>query len=289
MKSPADVQYAHRVVKRRLSTIEKSSIHTVAGSALIMPAVPGTEVEELLRMGFDPTDLVVIEHDAERARELYEYYFERHEGLRIHLITASEYLQRGSHLLTYAHLDYEGNVDTGKLSDLEYLILHRLAPYARVRFSVSINRGHKTNGLRAEEKYLALISKLAELGRMFDKVRVTTFNAYESEIRANHLNLAHFFGVTMFVSAFFGLDVTEFLAADITDLQPKGTHLVRDPFYVNHYEGGDAARTQMASTWVDLVPLPLEILAHNYDQWVGREIAELLRRLEDPVIEFTEL
>lgn len=124
--------------KRALSSYEKSSlrpVHTV-GQALIMPSVPGTEIEELIAIGFSPRNLHCVEETEELADTLYTHYWEQ---VSVHLIEFSDFLVRATTPFTYIHADYCGHLRREQIAGIEEAVTH-LDHYARLRISIMSSR-----------------------------------------------------------------------------------------------------------------------------------------------------
>lgn len=97
--------FAKKHNKRALSCKEKASLPAqfmAAGRALIFPAAPNLEVEELLDVGWDKTNIVALEKDSRVATKLSQYYG---DSLALHECRASQYLSQTDEQFSYLHLD----------------------------------------------------------------------------------------------------------------------------------------------------------------------------------------
>lgn len=125
--------------KRQLSIFEKESLLYTDGLALVMPAEPNGEVEELIAAGYHERMIIGVEKDQTLADSLHIYYW---DTVDIKWSEIGFWLHRSKAFYGYIHLDYCSqfkNTSTGidVLSELHGLesTMSRLTSHARIRVS----------------------------------------------------------------------------------------------------------------------------------------------------------
>lgn len=127
-----------RPIKRSLSLYEKQNLPNITGRALLLPAEPNTEIEELVDAGVDPWKITCVEQDPDAAamlRAAYGDYVNLFEGDVFDI--ASRYLARGQY--GYIHLDLLGQTDLDMLYMIS-LCTELMAVPARFRVSTTYGR-----------------------------------------------------------------------------------------------------------------------------------------------------
>lgn len=132
-------------VKRGLSIAEKLSLtdQQRSGLCLVMPAVSGTEIEELAAVGVPLHNIFAVEQNQELADRLYGYYW---DTVSIHWEEIGVWLTRAKNFYSYMHIDYCSQLGPKQCAGITSAC-KRLADHARLRVSVTISR-------RSEKQFL---------------------------------------------------------------------------------------------------------------------------------------
>lgn len=243
-----------RPVKRHLSVYEKSSfpVDRRPGKFLILPATPGTEVEELVGIGADYRDIVAIEKDQAAADGLYEYYFDQ---LHVHWIDVGSFIERAhSGEYSYVHLDYCGHMKDDEVAAIA-ATARILAPQSRLR--VSLFRNRKTakqdafESMIRDSMLIPLIKCLAsadprlgweELEASFKDSSDTT------QLVATICLLSHFFNCDPWAFA-------DQAATGNMEVPPvKGNHWIYNIQRWLYHEAGNPSA--METVWLDMMHRP---------------------------------
>lgn len=203
-------------VKRALSRYEKSSLSELhrLHRALILPASMGTEVEELIEVGFDPRQIIAVERDPELARELFSHYVDDVQVILAELRHVIPHL-RGKY--SYVHLDFCGMLNDDELFCIESL-RRVVASHARLR--VTLTRARKAFTMEKRERDLLLDS----LGQLI-------YAARSEDIATNQLRWVEVydtifnsdFDTTALVGAIFVCNY--FFSKSVVDIAADNTYL----------------------------------------------------------------
>lgn len=141
-------------VKRALSQYEKSSLLDahLRHRALILPGSPGTEVEELIKVGFGPRQIIALERDPTLARALFTHYVDEVQVIQSELYDAIPFL-RGTY--SYVHLDFCGMLNDHEIACIERI---RRVVASEARLRVTLTRARKTPVMEKRERDLLLDS-----------------------------------------------------------------------------------------------------------------------------------
>lgn len=203
-------------VKRSLSVYEKSSItpQIASGSAIVMPAVPKTEIEELLAFGFNPRFIHAIEADQELADRLHGYYWDE---VSVYLEEISVWLQRSkSTNFSYCHLDFCGHLKDQEKTAIVYA-LKRLDAQSRLRVSLLVSR--KQEDQHDHEAYITfstlgnIFSACIEMSEIYAPDLTADFNLYKQQIleyARNTFDPTYALTGIVLVNRCFGIDWKEY-------------------------------------------------------------------------------
>lgn len=246
------VDWGHslRPIKRSLSAMEKDTFPIAhrPGKILLLPAEPGTEVDEFIALGADPRNIMCVERTQDSADRLYEHYFDR---CSVHWIDLNSFIERAeSDAYSYAHLDY-----CGFLSEYELGAIcgtaRILAPHARLRVSLMVNR--KTSSTVNYENMirntmvLPLIELLSESekGLGWDEVAEEFANSTDTtQLVAVVTILSHMFGVQPW-------DFADMVAGSKVLPAMEGKHWIYNVQRWQYHEPGHPP--VMETIWMDMI------------------------------------
>lgn len=277
-----------RPVKRLLSVYEKSTLPTTEGRALIMPAEPNTEVEELVEAGYISDRILCVEYDGQRAQALYQYYAGFCQVFNEDVGQFMAEIARVPGTISYAHLDYNGHIK----ADVEVVHLSHLAkmlaPTARVRITMLLNRKHLSQVSTESDMRSNLLVNFAEGLRRTDPVNAHAWTELRDGFRAGG-DITQVASALLLMQLFFGQEYWSFAATAGDDrlqlpTSVQGRHLVDK---ITRYEYNDDHNV-MSTVWIDAVPLPdLPILESPL--WRHRYLLNVFTSLAQPVISYNPL
>lgn len=263
--------------KRALSGLEKATVLSTAGQAMIFPGSPETEVEELVAVGFDSHHIHCVERVEDLADALYEHYYDR---APVHYETGRDFLDNARSRFGYVHLDFMGHLDMEEIATLEALA-NKLDPVARVRVSVlGPHRQSEAQATYLEDWYRWLVGDvLAHVGGVFadDAAQL----AADLATRRNDPTVV-ITALALFRFVF-GADVASWVDActrtGMVRLPPvAGTHRLTNVRRYCYHEPL-TPNLLMFTTWFDAVPLgPV-----GEPDWAMREFLQILHQVRLPV------
>lgn len=268
-------------IKRQLSVLEKDSLRTnpriTTGKACILPAVPGTEVNELIAIGFDPERIYCVEENQELADALYEHYWDR---VPVHWEEIAKYLQRAHNKYTYIHLDYCGHLRDQQVEGIERAT-EKLAEHGRLRVSVMLSRRPDE---QIQEEYLLTQRILTNLvnAAEIEYPNLTQWQQLLKNVLLQAQDPTVSCAAVIFLKAVFGLRVFEYtdqcLHAGAPFLPvPRGGHRIVS-LTRHHYKEVIGSNT-MATIWVNVAPALGE---PGEAELVVEELITLLQTLQHP-------
>lgn len=270
-----------RYVKRELSQLEKSNLINTEGRALILPGEPGTEVEELIQAGFDPSKIVGVEKDPAIAEHLHGYYL---DGAMIFCDEVCNFMRRAKMVeqYSYIHLDFCGQMNRDLIVALQGW-KRLVMPHARVR--VSAFRGRRGLLQFKVEQELVTNTLVAWCDAAFavDKASPERWLHYREWLLNNGTDTAQVIAGVMIANFFFGLDnfedFIEVMERQGTFLpEVKGRHRLTNITRWNYRER--SAANHMVTIWTDLAPLGRKALPSS-EQWVVNTLADMITQLVD--------
>lgn len=242
---------AHHI-KRSLSSFEKSTIRRecLPGQALIMPAVPGTEVEELLAIGFSPRNLHCVEEMEPLADALYEHYWEQ---VSVHLLEVGTFLSRATTYFSYIHADYCGFLGREQIAGIETAIT-RLDRYARLRVSLMLSR--RPEEQLKEERIIAerVLSGLAQAAAEQDDAGPERWSSLLSGIPFEDSTVT--VAAIMIINIIFGMQAYEYsdACAGATPILPIAGMRPRIVDMQRYHYNETSNSNVMATIWIDIAP-----------------------------------
>lgn len=277
----------HKVhhLKRELSRFEKSSMantRLATGQALIMPAMPGTEVEELLAVGFHPRFIHAIEEQQTLADNLYEHYWDE---ITVHWEEVSNFLRRckSREGFSYIHLDYCGHLRKEQVQGINYA-MDRLADNARCRVSVMLSRrGEEQQDyeLMVGERILRNLVEAASQMTGAAHPWIDLLERVLVQMQDSTVPVA----AIMFLHAVFGLQAYEYTDQCVREgaflPRPLGRHRIINLHRMYYKEVTNA--NVMGTIWITVGP---QLGEQGSPELAIEELLVLLRALAIPSLQF---
>lgn len=278
--SDTDIHFA----KRRLSVAEKVTVPTSEGKALVMPGAPGTEIEELVAVGFNPALIYGIEEDEQTADALHMCYWDTSP---IYCDEVGYWLSLARSKFSYVHLDYCGQITKDRLASIEHT-MQRLAPVARLRISVfGSRRGANIRNFENDVIDATVLTLLEYIAQNYVSRSSEALDLHEYFANLDFQDPSSVVAMVAFVNHVMGIHWH--MIADIikeTHSLPKSrgehqVHSVRRYRYVTD-------RSLMYTTWLDLMPISHSQFS-NDESWLVDEILRYVKQLVEHAPEFVVL
>lgn len=272
---------ALRPIKRQLSVFEKSTIQRPEGRALVMPAEPNTEIEELVEAGFNPCFIYGVEQDMSRYIALLAHY---HDQAHIHQGDVFQFMNkaRGIKRYTYVHIDLCG-MFTREVAIKTQSWRPLMAPWSRLRFSAY--RARQSPGQQEFEQQLHedLLLRWCEIGYELDAADPERWIHYHQRAQEHLSDTSRLIVAIAVANFFFGIDDYR---SYIDDCARKGTAFLPlvEGDYLPHnikrwHYNEPGTPNHMFTVWMDLQPLDGDRL-NNSTQWILNQLALVFEQLE---------
>lgn len=280
-------------VKRELSKFEKDSLPTHHGHALILPGVPGTEVEELHARGYDLRQIHAVEHDQTLADALYEHYFDL---VQVHWLEVEEFLRRSQHQFSYMHLDYCSQLK----EEIELLGVEatttKLDEVARIRVSSLASRRSAAQRHTEASWHEHIFDNLCALGETLDiPARASGWARLRATLAANRWHTTQTLGGILVLNHFFGVDLRSFVNECLRQ-HPylpavQGTHMPIAYHAYRYHEPNVNGRNVMYTMWMDWRSLPPQFVHSAQDpshsnRWALDVLYTVLTQIATPLTDF---
>lgn len=277
-----------RGIKRELSLYEKATLPTRQGRALLLPGEPprregeASEVEDLIRSGYNPHFIYGVEQDQDLAVDLYDYYYDE---IHIHLEEAGEFLRRSRGGFSYIHLDFCVPFNQDSFDTIQSW-LGRVTPIARVRVS-----SYGSRRAAPQLEYEMMIRRTI-LQRLIDECAQLDDNAdrwkrYWAALEESDDSTQIHLGI-MFLNFFFGTDSWRWADSCLIEShlpQVKGAHRLANIRRFSYSEPG-GHNSIMFTSWVDLVPHRIDTMPGDKNAWLLNEIANFFAAITTPLPRF---
>lgn len=284
--SDTDVHFA----KRKLSVMEKSTILTNEGKALVMPGAPDTEIEELIAVGFNPALIYGIEEDEQTADNLHLHYW---DSSPIYCAEVGYWLSLATSQFSYVHLDYCGQVIKDRLSSIERCI-GRLASLARLRISVfGSRRSNLVKGFENEVLDATIFTLLDYIISNYSSRAQEASELYEQFYDLDLQDPSAVVAAVGFVNHVMGLNwhmVSDIISQPARTTNANALSRVRGRHQVHALRRYRYVtdRNLMHTMWIDFVPIAHSQFS-SQESWLVDEIIRFVRQLVQEVPQFVVL
>lgn len=275
-----DIHFA----KRRLSVSEKSTIVNVQGKALVMPGAPGTEIEELIAVGFNPALIYGLEEDEQTANALHMYYWDTSP---IYCEEVGYWLSLARSKFSYLHLDYCGQITKDRIASIEHT-MQRLAPTARLRMSVfGSRRGHNIRNFENDIIDATVLTLLEYIAHHYPHRAVEALDLHSVFLDREFQDPSSVICMVAFVNHVMGVHwhtIADTIANTTSLPTIRGEHQVQG---IRRYRYV-TDRSLMYTAWIDFTPISHGQFSSE-ESWLVEEILRYVRHLVDPAPEFVVL